>query len=804
MLLRRWLLIALLAADLVAPAWRLPLVTKSDDFNRSDSSSLGGNWTMTRGAFHIASNRAVQDPGGLFQTQGHWNTSTDDFGDDQFSEVQLPDVTNDFGGGPTCRHSGSNPNDQLYVAYYDDDNAFLYKITNSTTFTDLSASLSAGANDNDIIKIVCTGGNPTTLKVYKNGSQDGNTVNDSSSPLTGGQPGIFSYSTDLTQTLDNWQGGDETGAPTNPPPPLNNPIIYRLGFGQRANPADNEAENPDPPAGWCQGCAVLTAGDFAYLGIFRIPTDTPDWSQYGGRALTGRIVGGQTRLFINQGGSGQFVGKWAPLEVADPGTYSQTFAGASTASVVCNWGFNYQAGVKYDTWADKVGDTFDPATGTPMEMEPAFTLLQNYAWQGGLLHATYSLLYGNYIPDWNHVAVNLQTCNPNGSVATTTTAYGPWRTYNGLYADGTKVFGPSRHSDLTICPDGKMCSGSAMLNYQNNYGSAGPSLVGGADWPTATTPVGFGTAVGGGQRSTDLVNPFVYLAHASLFGHMNGAGQMLPGHPVTSQRRPGSYLFEDVGCNPHYGPAGIYLDPTLNSGTGSWTEIDGGGNFELINGNNKWGFISFQTFGGRHGHDGGASCTTGKSHIYYQTCACPTYQRNAAELACLPNPGGPQACPLHECFTGVTVTGPTANVLTANWAIYDPDDLIEVKDGTLQPYAPNPTFVYPLTDIDPDIEYTTGADPGQKGSYAHGDSWYDTVNRKLYILLLLRDTTNITNVAPVVAVFSVSDSATPAQLARRALSSPALHGGLLATLVLVRWLVRRPVVRPARAAFEAA
>jgi hypothetical protein len=198
----------------------------SDDFNRADASTLGGNWTDQRTSLSpdIISNRVGTTTSGAHVA--FWNAST--VADNQYAQITLVTIGTSPSKyiGLTCRNS-SDTGDSAYDQYQfntngnsGSGNTQLNKIVNGTltVLTYYTATWVSG----DVMRIECTGGATTVLKMFKNGTQlvraDGSgldTYSDASSALTTGQPGVYSFGNGARG--DDWQAGEVTGSDTTIP-----------------------------------------------------------------------------------------------------------------------------------------------------------------------------------------------------------------------------------------------------------------------------------------------------------------------------------------------------------------------------------------------------------------------------------------------------------------------------------------------------------------------------------------------------------------------------------------------------------
>ena len=166
----------------------------SDAFGRADANPIGGNWTTVSDllALRIVSNAVQASSTG--DGAAYWNA--DSFNADQWAECK---ITSGSDGGPAVRCSASGG---YYWTPVGGGQVWRYKTGAAwTKIGDLAVTVTAS----DVIRIEATGGATTSLKVYKNGVQQGSTLTDASSPLTAGSAGLYSVGATV---LDDWQGGN--------------------------------------------------------------------------------------------------------------------------------------------------------------------------------------------------------------------------------------------------------------------------------------------------------------------------------------------------------------------------------------------------------------------------------------------------------------------------------------------------------------------------------------------------------------------------------------------------------------------
>jgi hypothetical protein len=164
----------------------------TDNFNRSDSGTLGANWTDTASGYAIVSNTA-QTPGGdcfTYYSASSWNAAHTS----QVTYVGGGAVTN---GGPTVRHqAGGN----CYVLYLR-ESSFVRLYYYDGSFN-LLQDYGIGPTTTRTYKLEVSG---TTLKAYENGVQIG--TDESHGSLSNGGPGLYGGGL----VFDDWEGTGEAG-----------------------------------------------------------------------------------------------------------------------------------------------------------------------------------------------------------------------------------------------------------------------------------------------------------------------------------------------------------------------------------------------------------------------------------------------------------------------------------------------------------------------------------------------------------------------------------------------------------------
>ena len=288
---------------------------------------------------------------------------------------------------------------------------------------------------------------------------------------------------------------------------------------------------------------VISQADITYLGAIRMPANGAD-TQFAGGGLTGRIVNGQTHLFIY--GNGTRNPRNAIYEIADPGAVTRR---TTTTRRAPRWS---RTGATSTTASSRRG----MRRGTPS------TSVRNLVIGGLYWNDATQLLYWTYYdgynvggrPDWGLGASALTDPSTGAS-----TAYGPWRTTT-QDADGRAHAGPWRCLYMFANPlDNSMMCGSTIMS--GNINSPwGPDAYGGRPWPTASTP--------GGNGAPDLNLPNRFLEYYFMGSNLDANG-VVHG-PLRSFRR----TTELPLWEPFAGAIPLRANPAVNGGVGSWSEAD--------------------------------------------------------------------------------------------------------------------------------------------------------------------------------------------------------------------------------------
>lgn len=187
------------------------MALSTDDFNRADNAQLGVNWSNRKGgdtSFGISTNRLSI---GLNQdTFSFYNGMS--FSSDQYSQMALSSLsgTNDQTGLGVCVRcdttnlGGGAAYINMYYAVVNTKASLNVTVSKfvADTYTMLSQRTQAWT-DGDILRLEAQG---STLRVYRNGTQMGADITDSS--ISVGAAGVAHGASFATGFGDNWEGGD--------------------------------------------------------------------------------------------------------------------------------------------------------------------------------------------------------------------------------------------------------------------------------------------------------------------------------------------------------------------------------------------------------------------------------------------------------------------------------------------------------------------------------------------------------------------------------------------------------------------
>ena len=181
---------------IVAAGGAAPPDTAFDNFNRSDG-PLGSNWTTVTGlaAPAIVSNQATVGTNNT-DNAAYYNAVSPT--SNQYAYAVWTSSSGD--GGVAARMQSAAATFYLchiYANFY----LNIYEVTEGSFVSRANTTLTISSGD--IIRIECTGTNPTSISFKVNGTE--RLSYSDTSPIENGKPGIHCY--DNTTTFNSWGGG---------------------------------------------------------------------------------------------------------------------------------------------------------------------------------------------------------------------------------------------------------------------------------------------------------------------------------------------------------------------------------------------------------------------------------------------------------------------------------------------------------------------------------------------------------------------------------------------------------------------
>ena len=469
---------------------------------------------------------------------------------------------------------------------------------------------------------------------------------------------------------------------------------------------------------------VIGASDITYEGAIRMPSSWGASDISSGTAFTGRTVGGNVRFFLRKGTGNSIV------EIQDPGSgYTSNYASAPQATAVTTWGDIYGAADASPSANCTNGSCSSEATETFDSREnPSFY----YDESTDRLYWVFADFYNvDYTDDWNVGFTTLDSASP-----VTTTAYGPWRTKVSI-TGGTRYGAWGCHHLLKNPLDGTMMC-SARFQSGNSVAPWGPTLAGGATWPS--------TGDTSGYAATDITLSDRYLW--SYYPTFNATGTTVTnngGVLKAARRATFLYTFDDFSDG-----TPEVANPSSFSGIGSWTSRDYVHGAIWLDLTHKKGVIYATALVGSSTQDTGdcsVGSDAGSGHTWYSNVGV-----------------GHGDCP-HGCDEKGGSTGPTGTAYVPALTIYDPDDLDVVKN-TANDYAPEPTSVIDLRNLG--AKFPTAANIHE----SMGGFYWDSTRNYLFVFAALwarsdyanpgvNNNLTTSNLNPLIHVFHIADTAPP-------------------------------------------
>ena len=178
--------------------------TDTDAFTRANANPLDGNWTtnISDNPFQLSSNTAIPQNIGVDSV----NIRTGTWGADQFSAAKITVTGSGVGTGPGVAVRCATASQTYYRLVVDASGNFELAKFVSGSYSSLrtgTLSYSAGTE----LALSVSGSSTAVIKIWYGGSQVGADYNDSSSPITTGNPGLSYSSASSTAIVDDWRGG---------------------------------------------------------------------------------------------------------------------------------------------------------------------------------------------------------------------------------------------------------------------------------------------------------------------------------------------------------------------------------------------------------------------------------------------------------------------------------------------------------------------------------------------------------------------------------------------------------------------
>jgi pectate lyase len=180
------------------------MATRTDSFDRTDSSNLGSDWAEDSGDWSIVSNNVRQNTSGNSYRKLRWVGASMDSANYSVEVVARSAGITGIGAAARCAASSA----VTYYGYviFGGDRAYLVEITaGGEAILDTGSTISS--NTNYTLRLEVDG---STLRGYLNGVLD---VEATDASLSSGQPGIMAYGGNEAGTyVTTWTATDLGGA----------------------------------------------------------------------------------------------------------------------------------------------------------------------------------------------------------------------------------------------------------------------------------------------------------------------------------------------------------------------------------------------------------------------------------------------------------------------------------------------------------------------------------------------------------------------------------------------------------------
>ncbi len=384
----------------------------TDDFNRTNSTGLGADWTKTNtnaGTFDVVSNEATTSQTNVLYYAYDANQANSD---SQYCEVELRTTSGATQIGPQVRMLDSLANSSGYMAWFRGTNQVQkIRYTDTTVASPNRTDIASTAGNEsysvgDIGRIEVDG---SDLEAFLGGSSMLTTTSTqypaSATRRTGG---LYMYHVDAT--VDDWAFGDLASAPDAPTGLSGTPGSGQVSLTWTA-PSDN-------------GSAITD-----YIVQYRVNTPQGSWNTFadGTSTSTSATVTGLTNgtaydfqvAAVNAIGTGPYSASDTETPATVPGAPTQndptvdsgtqitvdwTAPGSNGGSAITNYDIRYREGNPEGAWTtvDQVGTSgsyqvggLDPATEYDFEVR-ATNAVGDSAWSNQKTATTQTVASGNF------------------------------------------------------------------------------------------------------------------------------------------------------------------------------------------------------------------------------------------------------------------------------------------------------------------------------------------------------------------------------------------------------------------------
>ena len=183
-----------------------------DDFERA---TLGTDWGNTTPNPMLIKDSVAATGEGTNYLASMWWQGAGTFTTDQYSEVEFSTTGVNSGAywtGATCRNDeNTNSSTNSYYLAYIQGNPRQTKLSKKVagTFIELVTPETTAWADGDILRIECTGVNPTKISVFRNGIVVSSAFEDvEDSDLDSGPPGVSGGGNNTIALAEAWEGGN--------------------------------------------------------------------------------------------------------------------------------------------------------------------------------------------------------------------------------------------------------------------------------------------------------------------------------------------------------------------------------------------------------------------------------------------------------------------------------------------------------------------------------------------------------------------------------------------------------------------